>query len=585
MWNYSFNIREFIWWLSLFLYGMFLFQYSIKKIGTRYLKNFLRHWTNTPLKWILTGTFATAILQSSSVVSLIVLWFVGTWVLTFENSIWVVIWSNIWATITAWLIWILWFSLDLEAIALPIIWITGILMMSFSQKRKLYLSLLFLFWFWLLLFWLNFMKWSLMFWNVDLSIFTGFPIVVFVLVWIILTALVQSTAVCNAIVFTALYSWIINFEIAAMIIIWSNIWTSITAILGSLWWTHKQKQVTLVQILYNIFTASIILIFFRPLSSFIQNWLNLTWIIWLAIFHTIFNVSWALIHFPFIKKLIWLVEKILPEKHQAFHLNIMDLVEKNWSTAILAIKNDIQDLYNKVTNFNLTSFHVKRWMIWKENTDKILKEDYFIKKKTYEDNFNTIKKIESYILNFTFQFDDQTQEKHESESVQLLNKSLINFVQSAKMLKDIKKDIEDFKFNDKKILQEEFLHFKEKIINFYWNIKLILDSKKNEITKIKKLKQKVNEEEKDSLDRISKKFQERSVWWNIKSAFFSKNIEEEEFSELIMINNYLYNSQKEFLEWMKHFFLSSFEKTEKNTQENKKTKEENQEEIFEENLK
>jgi phosphate:Na+ symporter len=112
--------------LGIFLFGMFLFEESVKKLAGRSFKLFIRKNTDNTFQSILTGTSVTAILQSSSAVSLMTLAFVGAGIISLENSIGVIMGSNLGTTITAWIIAVFGFKMKIEAFTLPIIGIGGL---------------------------------------------------------------------------------------------------------------------------------------------------------------------------------------------------------------------------------------------------------------------------------------------------------------------------------------------------------------------------------------------------------------------------------------------------------------------------
>ena len=99
------------------MFGMFLMEESIKKLSGRAFKRLIRKSTTGKIKSILSGMFATSILQSSSAVSLMVLAFVGAGIMTMENAIGVLLGSNIGTTITAWIVATVGFKLDIESFA------------------------------------------------------------------------------------------------------------------------------------------------------------------------------------------------------------------------------------------------------------------------------------------------------------------------------------------------------------------------------------------------------------------------------------------------------------------------------------
>lgn len=119
-------MSEFNYWkvlagLGIFMFGMQLLEISLKDLSGKAFRRIIRNYTNTRFKAIAGGTVVTAVLQSSSAVSLMVLAFVGAGVMSMENAIGVILGSNIGTTLTAWIVATLGFKVKIEAFALPFI--------------------------------------------------------------------------------------------------------------------------------------------------------------------------------------------------------------------------------------------------------------------------------------------------------------------------------------------------------------------------------------------------------------------------------------------------------------------------------
>lgn len=121
----SFDIWRLLAGLAIFLYGMFQMEDAIKVLSGKAFRRMIRQYTNGRLRSIGSGTLITAVLQSSSAVSLMVLAFVGAGVLTMENGVGVMMGSNIGTTLTAWIVAVFGFKLKIESFALPIIAVGG----------------------------------------------------------------------------------------------------------------------------------------------------------------------------------------------------------------------------------------------------------------------------------------------------------------------------------------------------------------------------------------------------------------------------------------------------------------------------
>ena len=129
-----FDLWQFIGGIGLFLFAMSQMELALKSFAGRSLKNFLRNHTNRPLKSVAVGTIMTALLQSSSLVGLLVLAFVGASIMSLENALGVIFGANLGTTLTGWLVTMLGFKLDLEGAALPLIGLGSLALVGFKGR-------------------------------------------------------------------------------------------------------------------------------------------------------------------------------------------------------------------------------------------------------------------------------------------------------------------------------------------------------------------------------------------------------------------------------------------------------------------
>ena len=122
--------------LGLFLYGMFHLEDSIKQLEGRAFKLFLQKHTKKKLSAIFSGTIITGILQSSSVVNLMVLSFVGAGMLSMRNALGVALGANVGGTFNSWIVALLGFKVEIGKFTMPIIGLAGIGMIVFRNRKK-----------------------------------------------------------------------------------------------------------------------------------------------------------------------------------------------------------------------------------------------------------------------------------------------------------------------------------------------------------------------------------------------------------------------------------------------------------------
>ncbi|NRA65958.1 MAG: Na/Pi cotransporter family protein, partial [Pseudobacteriovorax sp.] len=296
---------EFLAGLGLFLLAMQRLEVLLKAVAGESFKSFLSRHTNRVWKAILSGTLATAFLQSSSVVTLMLLALVGSGSLGLSNAIGVVLGSNLGTTFTGWIVALLGFKLKFSAFVIPGLAIGALGRVFFTEGGRWhrYSQLIFV---GALLFWgLDSMKNSVAEVTevIDISILKGYPLLVYFAFGFLATALIQSSSAMMMITLTALNSSIIDFEPAAALVIGADLGTTITAALGSVKGNVNAKRVALAHFLYNLCVDLVALAALIPLVELVKL-LSDDPLTNLVLFHSSFNLLGILVlslkksHFP-----------------------------------------------------------------------------------------------------------------------------------------------------------------------------------------------------------------------------------------------------------------------------------------------
>jgi len=127
--------------IGLFLFAMYLIEESLKNLSGRNFKRFLQYITKNRFGAVAGGAIVTAVLQSSSMVSLMVLAFVGAGVFSMKNAIAIILGANLGTTIDSWLVATLGFSVNIEVVAYPAVFVGGLMLIVFGKhKYTKYLS-------------------------------------------------------------------------------------------------------------------------------------------------------------------------------------------------------------------------------------------------------------------------------------------------------------------------------------------------------------------------------------------------------------------------------------------------------------
>ena len=309
--------------IAVLLFGMIMLEEGFKVFTKGFLKNLLKKVTNKLYKSITVGAIITAILNSSSLVSVITISFISAGLISLSGGIGLIFGANIGSTATSWLVAAFGLKINIATLAMPML-VFG-LIFSFQKKevfKGLGNVLAGLGFFFLGIY---FMKegFDVFSESIDLTKYalSGFlGILVYTGLGIVLTTILQSSAATMALVLTALSAGQIDYQNALALAIGANIGTTITAILGAISSNIAGKRLAAAHVIFNVITAIVAIILLAPITKFVNYLSDLIGIaatdytLKLALFHTIFNVLGVLIMIPFIKKLEKFLIKYLTEK-------------------------------------------------------------------------------------------------------------------------------------------------------------------------------------------------------------------------------------------------------------------------------
>ncbi|MER1998699.1 MAG: Na/Pi symporter [Lysinibacillus sp.] len=308
--------------IGLFLLGMTMLTGGLKDIAGDALKSWLNTFTKGRFSAIATGAVMTMLVQSSTATTLLTIGFVSAGLLTFVQSIGVIIGANIGSTSTGWIISLIGFKISLQAMSLPIIGVGVFMSLIAPQNIKKFGGVL--------------TGFGLLFLGIDmlqqgmgsaqdLISFESIPansfvsIFLLILIGIIMTVIMQASSAAMAATLTALFAGAIDFEQAAYLVIGQNIGTTATALFASIGASVSAKRTALTHFLFNVVTAVIVTIGFSYFIRF-TKWLTEAMSgsfdepLALAMFHTIFSLFGMLLFLPFITPFSKWLMKVVPEK-------------------------------------------------------------------------------------------------------------------------------------------------------------------------------------------------------------------------------------------------------------------------------
>jgi phosphate:Na+ symporter len=434
--------------LGLFLFGMHQLEQSLKVLTGRPFKKFLREHTSHPVKGVFVGAASTAALQSSSVVSLIVMAFVGTGIVSLASAIGIVFGSNLGTTATGWIVAAIGFKLDIEALALPFIAIGGLgVVWSKPGSKRAGVSHL-LAGFGLMLMGLEFMKSgaisaTALFNPETLSVY---PPIVFLFVGLFVTALIQSSSATIMITLSALYAGAITLPAAAAAAIGADLGTTITAMLGALAGSMDKRRLAVALIIFNVVTDVIAFAALEPLLRFITDVISLSDPLFaLVAFHSLFNLIGILIFLPLIPLMSrWLSSRFAETDEQLLH-HIKDSDLAVPEAAIENIDRETLRLIDQALALNQLTFQLPTDMTFYESEEDRKGVAIFGDEPSHAIGYDEIKRLEGEILSYAMQLQEVRIDAEESARLGQVIVAIRSAVHAAKYVKDTHHDLESFR--------------------------------------------------------------------------------------------------------------------------------------------
>ena len=304
--------------LGLFMLAVSMITDGLKSAAGHALRHLLGKWTRSPAHGILTGLTITAIVQSSSAVTVATIGFVNAGLISMHKSLGIIYGANIGTTMTGWLVAIIGFKINVEAFALPMIGAGMLLRLTGGETGRAHFGLA-LAGFGLFFIGIDVLKDAFggMVDIIDLTMFTadGVPgLLMFTGIGFLMTVLTQSSSAAIAIILTAATGGVVGVNAAAAMVIGANVGTTSTAAMAVIGATSNAKRVAAAHIIFNLMTGVIALSILPLLFwtvQYVEDKLGLEAIpaVTLAMFHTIFNILGVLLVFPLNGRLARFLDK------------------------------------------------------------------------------------------------------------------------------------------------------------------------------------------------------------------------------------------------------------------------------------
>lgn len=452
--------------VAILLFGMMSLENGFKALTEGPLQILLSKMTNRHYKSFLFGATTTAILQSSSLISVITISFLSAGLIQLSQGVAIIFGSNIGTTATAWLVATLGLKVKISAVAMPIL-VFGTLL-AFQKNKSLKgfgnvlagLGFIFL--------GIHFMKTGFDSYKdaVDISqyavsgvsglfIFTGLGLLA--------TLILQSSSATMAIILTALAVNQVTYTNALALAIGANIGTTVTAILGSIASNVEGRRLAMAHLIFNMVTAVIALVFINQLAwlvDIIAAYFSIAadnYIIKLAVFHSMFNLIGVIIMYPFINPLVRFLEKMIqPQRKDILEPRYLSEAAADYpQSALSALMKESKFLFDNV--FEIVSHGLglhRREILTKKygklNLKRIPRVDIDA---SY---YRNVKNIYGKILEFATLAEEKHQDANFIKSVDDIKQSNRYFVNVVKDIKELQPNVLKYTNSRNEFIKNEY---------------------------------------------------------------------------------------------------------------------------------
>ncbi|HRO47373.1 Na/Pi symporter [Agriterribacter sp.] len=526
--------------IAIFLLGMHFLEKALKSLTGRSFKLFLKKKTSNKPAAIAGGAIVTAVLQSSSVVNLMVLAFAGAGVITMHNALAIMLGSNLGTTVSSWIIVTLGFKLNIESFALPVIGIAGIAMMLVGKDSRWHNWCMFFLGFGFLFFGLSFIRTSIeqTVQQLDLSILNEKPAILFLLVGLLITSLIQSSSATVAIVLSALHVNAISLFAAMAIVLGSEIGTTVKLVLASVKGVAVKKRVALGNLLFNVVNALLIFIFLGPINKLITSVIGIhDNLIALIFFQTLTNLTGIIIFYPFLEIFGRFLEKrFISTDNETAYIHKVKVTDTE--LAMLALEKEAQHFIYHVCIFSLNAFDCKAGKNNPFSLSPLFEPEKLPGKYEY------IKHLHGEVQTYSIRLQNATADKEQQSRIHQLISSFRNSMYAAKNIKDALPDIDQLKKSSNDLKFEFYLRTKKRVGNFIERAIALLGA-----------------------DPIPSNFEQLSSIYSTTQEGYNttlrelyresvlKNVNEVEFSTIVNFNREMYTAEKSVVFALKDYLL------------------------------
>lgn len=432
--------------LGLFMLGMKQLEDALKVLAGESFRRFLRDHADTPLKGLAVGTLATAVLQSSSLVSLLVLAFVGAGIIELRAAVGVIMGANLGTTVTGWLVATLGFKFSLGDFALAFLGFGGLGSVLLPANGRLQPIARFVVGLGLLLFGLDMMKAGVERFaeQFDVSPFAGWPLLALALLGVGVTALIQSSSAAMMIALSALHGGVLGLEAAAAFAVGTGVGTTVTAVLGAVGGSPDKKRVAAAHVGYNLVKAIAALLLLKPLLALL-GWLPGLEdpLLRLVAFHSAFNVVGILLMLPFVGPAAGWLSRRFEAADATINRYLAGTSAEVPEAGCRAVGKEVGRVIRLAIGLNRYALrlHPPQGARWVDPSDA----EADGRRRSYGERYERLKRLEGELIDYVLELQRRPLEPAQAQFLIRQLEAARSAVASAKAVKDVRQNLVDLR--------------------------------------------------------------------------------------------------------------------------------------------
>ena len=500
--------------IAIFLIGMVFMEDGFKLFSGGLLERILKNSTSNMPKAIGTGFVSTTLVQSSSLISIIIISFLSAEIITLSGAIGVIFGSNIGSTTTAWIVATFGVKIKIAQFAMPML-IFGVIFRFNRHKAyqglgNILVGLGFVF------LGISFMKdgFDALKNGLDLAQFAmdGYlGVLVYVLIGAVATVIIQSSGATMALIITALATNQILYFNALELAIGANIGTTVTAVIGSFASNQNGKRLAVAHFIFNMVTGFIAILFLYQLADLVTT-LSATigiadddYAMQLALFHTVFNIIGVIVVAPFTPKLVTYLQGLFVDRRRDIsRAKYLDkVVIEVPEVALLSLKKEIVHLYENSTEVisHALSLHRHTYIGMGDKINEVVESSVKMIDINIDDFYERkIKSLYGDIINFATisQESMNTEEQHKNYALKIACRDI---VEAIKDVKELQKNVNRSLKSKNEHISGEYNYIREEIAKTLDGIHTLKNDNNDDLEVLAKIK--ILEDNLDNLDMMA----------------------------------------------------------------------------------